>query len=328
MGGKHIEHFILDGIEVKKCRDCGRALPVTLEYFGKRAAHWDGLMSRCHECEGYRFKISAQKEGYKICKECGRELEQSLQYFRKNKRVKDGFSTVCKECMGYKFKPILKDGYKVCNKCGQEFPATNEYFWKDKNANDGLNGKCKSCSLEYAHQYNEKNKEWLTEWLRQYRQKPREERRLYNYEYYKAHPLSQEKKKDLSARRKGYRKLYNQTHKEEMRIKCQRRRAKKKQLPSTLTKAQWLDIKEHFNHKCAYCGKEESLTQDHFIPVVNNGEYTHNNIIPACASCNFSKGDRDFFLWYPKQEFYSKVREKQILKFLGYSGEIQQLALM
>lgn len=103
--------------------------------------------------------------------------------------------------------------------------------------------------------------------------------------------------------------------------------AKKAELPSTLTYDQWNIVKRYFGNKCAYCGKEVPLQQDHFVPLSKGGEYTHNNIIPACRSCNTSKHAQNFFDWYPRQKFYSKKREQRILKFLGYKGKIQQLSV-
>ena len=110
-------------------------------------------------------------------------------------------------------------------------------------------------------------------------------------------------------------------------VSAQKRRAAKKQLSNSLTTKQWNKIKEHFDNKCAYCGKELPLAQEHFIPLSDGGEYTHNNIIPACKSCNSSKKNKSFFDWYPKYKRYSKKREKNILKFLGYKNEVQQLKL-
>jgi 5-methylcytosine-specific restriction endonuclease McrA len=107
----------------------------------------------------------------------------------------------------------------------------------------------------------------------------------------------------------------------------QKRRAKKLSLPYTLTSKQWQQIKEYFNNKCAYCGKELPLSKEHFIPLSKGGEYTINNIIPVCLSCNSSKQDKDFFKWYPAQSFYSKAREKRILKYLGYKNDKQQLKI-
>ena len=108
-------------------------------------------------------------------------------------------------------------------------------------------------------------------------------------------------------------------------MRNQRRMALKRKLSSTLTLAQWENMKMHFNNKCAYCGKELPLAQEHFLALTKGGEYTVNNIIPSCKTCNSSKCNKDFFTWYPKYKYFSKKREKIILKFLNYKNEIQQL---
>ena len=122
-------------------------------------------------------------------------------------------------------------------------------------------------------------------------------------------------------------KKYRTSHKEYFKIAREKYTAKKKTLPASLTVKQWKQIKQSFDNKCAYCGRELPLTKDHFIPVTKNGEYTLNNIVPACRSCNVSKHNKDFFQWYPVQNFYSKDREKKILKYLGYKNNEQQLKI-
>ena len=123
---------------------------------------------------------------------------------------------------------------------------------------------------------------------------------------------------------KGYTNKYNKT---KHNINTQKRRTRKLLLIATLTDTQWSQIKNSFNNKCAYCGKELPLAQEHFIPLSKGGEYTLNNIIPSCKHCNSSKCDRDFFSWYLKYEYYSKERETKILKYLHYENNNQQLAL-
>lgn len=59
-----------------------------------------------------------------------------------------------------------------------------------------------------------------------------------------------------------------------------------------LTEVQWLAIKAAYRYRCAYCGKRKALTQDHIVPVSHGGEHTASNIVPACQSCNSSKGAR------------------------------------
>ena len=128
-------------------------------------------------------------------------------------------------------------------------------------------------------------------------------------------------------RRATNNRLWKAANMEKMRVYRQTRRARKENLPSSLTVEEWINIKAEFENRCAYCGKDTPLTQDHFIPLSKHGEYTRDNIIPACPSCNNGKNASNPFEWYPMQSFYSKGRESKILKHLGYKNNKQQLSL-
>ncbi len=55
-------------------------------------------------------------------------------------------------------------------------------------------------------------------------------------------------------------------------------------------------VAELFGHMCAYCGGPGE-TWDHIIPVRLGGETIPGNIVPACNSCNSSKGARPLSEW-------------------------------
>jgi len=252
---------------------------------------------------------------------------------------------------------------KVCTKCGEEFPNTKAYFNKQNSCRCGLTRRCKKCLNDYAKKYAEKNKCLIKKYkdnyysknrdrilagfavyreenkdtLSMYARKYREENRERMLPYWKKRymdnkeAMSEAQKKHRQANIEQYRiykvKYYHK-HIEKMReikrIESQIRRTKKRKLPSTLTAEQWNEIVTYFDGKCAYCGKEKPLEQEHFIALTNGGEYTHNNIIAACKSCNSSKRNHDFFEWYPDQRFYSKKREEKILTHLNYDKNHQQ----
>ena len=87
--------------------------------------------------------------------------------------------------------------------------------------------------------------------------------------------------------------LRRQVHPEILAAQQARRRARKANAPhNDLTAAQWREIKEAFDHRCAYCGRKmKQLTQDHVTPYAHNGSHTLWNVIPACKSCNSKKHD-------------------------------------
>ena len=64
---------------------------------------------------------------------------------------------------------------------------------------------------------------------------------------------------------------------------------------------------------CVYCGASGHLSLDHLIPRLKHGPDTSDNLVPACRSCNSSKGGRDLVVW-----LRSKGRLPSILLFRRY----------
>ena len=231
-------------------------------------------------------------------------------------------------------------GSKVCNKCGIEKPLNENYYYAEGRRKDGFTGRCRECIKLYNQQYRKERADQISKQQKQYNKDHAEhiseQKKQYNKDNVKQAEYRRQYKKDNIEYRRQYLKenaehftqysrQYRIEHAEQKRIHCQHRRALKRMLPSTLTISQWESIKQAFNNECCYCGKGLPLAQDHFIPLSKGGEYTTNNIIPSCKSCNTSKYNRDFFIWYPKYRFYSKKRETIILKYLNYKNKIQQL---
>ncbi len=250
--------------------------------------------------------------------------------------------------------------YKVCNKCGEEKPATLEHFYKEISSSNKLRTVCKDCNSEagkrwqernlehrkkYQQEYREINREAIKQRDKEYRQKNKEHINKYSNEYYEKHqeryPENRMKNREsINARMKKYReenkeiinakmRKYRKTPqgKESQAKANHKRMALKKELPSTLTVKQWRNCKEHFNHSCAYCGKpSKRLHQEHFVALSNGGGYVVNNIVPSCQPCNNTKFNHSFFEWYPKQKFYSKARERKLLKYLNFTNGGEQQA--
>ena len=298
--------------------------------------------------------------GTKICRKCGRELPATLDYFQKRSDEKDGLRNKCRECCNSDFKVSVPEGYKQCHKCKRILPIDD--FNKSQDTPDGLQHKCKDCKRQYREDHKEhinkrykerekERKEWRLEYkarnnekikahkkqyredhkeeIKEYNKKYREEHKEYFIQYKREHNHNAEYWQKNKERYRPYQHEWWKSHRELGCIYSRAYRSRAKKLDSTLTLEQWGVIKSYFDGKCAYCGKELPLAQEHFIPISKGGEYTHNNIVCACKSCNSSKNNKDFFEWYPKQPFYSKKRERVILEFLGYDKQgVQQLALM
>ena len=234
---------------------------------------------------------------------------------------------------------------KTCTKCGIEFGIDN--FHKNKGNKDGLSGSCKGCANERSKAWQKANieqakattKKWSeanpdkvkaatkawrganSEWVRvtakAWREANPEKTKAAERAWHAANP----EKINAAAR------AWGKANPERTRQHTQRRNATKRSLPSTLTITQWENIKTFFDNRCCYCGEEKPLYQEHFVPLSKGGEYTLDNIICACGSCNSSKGPRNFFEWYPGYRYYSKKRERKILDFLNYKDNVQQLSI-
>lgn len=64
-----------------------------------------------------------------------------------------------------------------------------------------------------------------------------------------------------------------------------------------VTAKDWRRLCERYRNRCAYCGVEASLTEDHVIPLVRGGRHSIGNLLPACISCNCSKRSSFLIEW-------------------------------
>ena len=237
---------------------------------------------------------------------------------------------------------------KICNRCLEKFPMTSDFFNIRIDSKDGFRNQCKKCTTKKNASYYQDNKDGLVDYARTYREENivaininRKIYRLNNKEllslrdkkYYSGHQeyVKSRVKRYVASNKETIsikKSIYRIKNKEQCNISNMNYRSNKSKLPSTFTIEQWENTKLAFDNKCAYCGMELPLAKEHFLPVSNGGEFTHNNIIPSCRSCNSSKFTNSPFIWYPKQSFYTKGRESKILNFLNYNeSHTQQLML-
>ena len=262
----------------------------------------------------------------KKCSKCGDEKPATTEYFKKIRANKDGLSGSCRSCEQKHRKKYRQENSDKIREHRKRYRQQNpeklrEYQKKYYQENTD---KSRECSERYRQENPVKLTKYKKKWYQENAEKHRERQKKWHQEntehtkkYY------QENIGKIRERIKKWR----QENPEKLREHSQKRRARESKLPATLTVEQWEKIKESFNGRCAYCGKENKLEQEHFIPLSKGGEYTNNNIVPACRVCNSSKNAKDFFKWYPTYKHYNRKREKAILKFLGYTGEVQQLSI-
>jgi len=260
-----------------------------------------------------------------------------IENFSKDSSTKSGLNTSCKKCSD-----AYNKEYRIINKKKLAKKA-QEYYIENKEKIDKYSQEYRSVNgLEAQRKFREKHKIEISNKRRS--QESKEKRKIY-YENNKEKIREKEriyilKNKERINENTRVRYQYNKEkqaerhkkwqseNKEVVNIIAQRRRSRKKALPSTLTIEQWENIKLHFNNKCCYCGQEKLLVQEHFNPVVNLGAHDINNILPSCKNCNSSKGPKLFENWYSKYRYYSKKRERKILEYLNYNNDYQQLKII
>lgn len=266
----------------------------------------------------------------KVCKKCNKEYPKTSEYFRIENGNKDGLGGQCKECAKCFAQQYRKDNAVVMAAKAAKYYQDNKET-EDKRSREWIEKNREYVSAR-SKRYQSQNKDAITKNVREYHRI--HQKHLYEYariwrlehkEYVaEVNKVFYDKNKELYAQNA---KVYRRGHREEKRIYDHKRKAIMLSLPHTLTAVQWVETKQYFNDSCAYCGSEVPLEQDHLAPMINGGEYSKDNIIPACKSCNCSKGPKDFFQWYPKYKHYSKAREKAILTYLGYKNRTQQFTL-
>jgi len=292
----------LQKLSMKQCSKCGEIYPATSDNFGIAKRNTGGLKCVCKKCSATERKIYKAKHQEQIkiqnsiYKEVNREkIRFKSQVYRDNHRI-------------IKEEPLVKE--KTCYVCKVAFLANDDtYFHKKPSGKYGLACICKGCSKKRGRQYYLDNIEEAKKRGTAYYFKNLAKTKAYSKEW---HAVYDKTEKGRNVKNTAY----------------ERRRTREHNLDNNFTPEQWEQCKKDFNRTCAYCETTKKLTIEHFIPVSKLGELTSANVLPACSSCNSSKGNRDFKTWFPNQPFYSPEREQKILSYLGYHNGIQQLSLM
>jgi len=89
-----------------------------------------------------------------------------------------------------------------------------------------------------------------------------------------------------------------------------------------LTAAEWSSIKDLWGG-CAYCGAtDRPIQRDCVLALSRGGRYTLDNIVPACGSCNASKGNHEVTGWLRRK----RLDERSfLLRHLEIDAALSQL---
>lgn len=345
----------------KPCSVCGVEYPRTPEFFVRNKGTTDGLHPQCkvcsrkydkwrhdnpeeYEAEKQRNREAKQRvkeltaQGLKACSIC--HEVKAFEHFYKMSAGVTGYKSACKACyaesMGWEHMPRKQfppapEGFKYCTKCDKLLPVSGYYTGSART--DNLTSWCKECSLIDAEK-----------WRRKYGWKPRvineidedgllrcrecKKKKPANDTYFIRHNGTRSR---FSTRCKVCEKKWRQTNGFRFRsqkvVHAARRRARILGLADNFSETDWNRCLDWWDNCCAYCGEPKDLFrrlfQDHVVPVVSGGAYVPDNIIPACQTCNTSKGKRELQDW-ASWKFGERKAKKILARIEAYFEWVKQ----
>lgn len=116
------------------------------------------------------------------------------------------------------------------------------------------------------------------------------------------------------SRLREFRRLNPEMARERDRCYNARRRCAMKRAIVAANRQDAAQRRELYGNRCAYCGSSNSIVIDHVLPIKLGGLDEAANLIPACFTCNASKGARLVEKWYKSQPFFSQTKWKKICR--------------
>lgn len=218
---------------------------------------------------------------------------------------------------------------KHCHKCGHWKELSQ--FHKNNRTWDKLNATCRDCRAEQAREYGKRNatrkadyqRRWqkdnldkLREYARQWRTRNPQHSAEYSRKWRAVNPL-RDKERRREWREANPLKVVNSQA---------RRRARKENLPDTLTHEEQREILNFFGG-CALTGSRD-IHWDHVIPISTGfGGTTKENVIPLRKDLNLSKHDRNLFEWFEDCYVRLDLDPEKFEELIFYLAEINGVEL-
>jgi len=188
--------------------------------------------------------------------------------------------------------------YKTCTKCRQIKAITE--FHKHKRSADGLRARCKPCHSADTELWRVNNLQKANATRKKWVEANKDKSDQIKRNYWKNNPkkVAESNRKWQQANKDHIRavaKKWTQENRHLVNERAARRRAKIKQNPIYYVLPR--DLKRLYKSACHYCNSIESIELDHVISVDYGGSHGIGNFLPACRSCNASKGEKTIMEW-------------------------------
>lgn len=185
---------------------------------------------------------------------------------------------------------------KVCSRCGIEKPLSE--FSPHPTGKFGRQSRCKACRTESERDRRANHRDVVRECNRKYCRTHPDRRKQSFRNWYEEHadffPKWRAAHRDDT---RGYVTKWRRTHPDANQTDKANRRARQRGSEGIHTESEWLELKNEYGQRCAYCGRMTELTRDHIVPLKAGGTNSIDNIVPACKPCNSSKRDTSLLFW-------------------------------
>jgi 5-methylcytosine-specific restriction endonuclease McrA len=187
---------------------------------------------------------------------------------------------------------------KACKNCNQIKELS--FFKKEKRAASGVASICSKCHAVKVAAYRLANPEKV------------KASQKATYDKYTAKRVANSQKwaSNNASRRKKIEAKYRASHRQEVQERSEKWRLSNPNKPKEYKLRRRVRLEKNgefviltreinrlYSSPCFYCGGLGRIEADHLIPVSKGGRHSIGNLVPACRSCNASKGNRFITEW-------------------------------
>lgn len=192
---------------------------------------------------------------------------------------------------------------KCCSLCGEYKPLTE--FHRQCTAFDGYRSHCKPCRRSETQANHIRNRDRINKRSAAWRRDNREQF-LADMREWRLKHVDRLRELNRSYREKNKERIREQyalpRRREYARQNAKVQRAIRMGIVASghemISARQWQDVQDSYMGLCAYCHiRPEVLTMDHVVPLRGGGTHSADNVLPACKSCNCSKGPKSLLIF-------------------------------
>jgi hypothetical protein len=263
----------------------------------------DGLTEKRNRVGTVYYENELGEIVAKRCGEC--KYVKPLYEYKKSKTGLGGRGSHCKYCRDNQYKSNKE----------YESERSRKYY-----------GANKEIVNERTRKYYEANKEQHAELTRKWRTENKERQVETNHEYYEANKIA------VNERTRNWREANKEYHAELLRnwarnnpdkiaMYSQRRRARKAELPNTLTTEEYEKTLTYFDNTCALTGRTDNIEMEHAIPIsIGHGGTTFGNCYPMVSGLNQSKHFHNIFEWFDANQQRFNLEQERFDRLIEWLG--------